>query len=121
MSLSLGADPPWGLVEWVATGLSTAVLGSAAFAWRLAARLDRTAASLEWQKTELATVKHANDGAALRLSDRLAQLHDDHCRLRETAAALPTRVDLRDMEERLNERIEALATRIDGLVERGEA
>ena len=120
MSLAFGGDAPWGLIEWVATGLSTAALGSAAFAWRLAARLDRTAASLEWQKAELAAVKQADETAALRLADRLAQLHDDQCRLRESAAALPTRADLRDMEERLGERIEALASRIDGLIERGE-
>ncbi len=121
MSLAIGNDAPWSLIEWVASGLSAAVLGSAAFAWRLAARLDRTAASLEWQKMELAAVKQANEAAALRLSDRLAQLHDDQCRLREAAAALPTRADLRDMENRLGERIEMLAARIDGLMERGEA
>ena len=120
MSLVLGSDAPWSLFEWVATGLSTAALGSAAFAWRLAARLDRTAAALDWQKIELAAVKHAHDNAALRLSERLTQLHDDQCRLRETAAALPTRADLRDTEERLGERIEALAARIDGVIERGE-
>ena len=121
MSFVLGNEAPWGLLEWVATGLSTAVVGSAAFAWRLAARLDRTAAALDWQKAELAAVKHAHDNAALRLSERLTQLHDDQCRLRETAAALPTRADLRDMEERLGERIEALAARIDGIIERGDA
>ncbi len=121
MSFVLGSDAPWGLLELVATGLSTAALGSAAFAWRLAARLDRTTVSLEWQKAELAAVKHAHDGAALRLTERLTQLHDDLCRLRETAAALPTRADLRDMEERLGERIEALAARIDGIIGRGEA
>lgn len=120
MSLVLGTDAPWGLLEWVATGLSTAALGSAAFVWRLAARLDRTEASLEWQKAELVVVKHAHDGAALRLTERLTQLHDDHCRMREIAAALPTRADLRDTEERLSERIEALAVRIDGIIERGE-
>jgi hypothetical protein len=120
MSFVLGNEAPWGLLEWVATGLSTAVLGSAAFVWRLAARLDRTVASLEWQKAELAAVKHAHDGAALRLTERLTQLHDDQCRLRETAAALPTRAELRDMEERLGERFEALAARIDGIIERGE-
>jgi hypothetical protein len=37
--------------------------------------------------------------------------------LREVAAALPTRTDLRDMEERLGERLTALAARIDGLLE----
>jgi hypothetical protein len=121
MSIVLGSDAPWSLFEWVATGLSTAALGSAAFAWRLAARPDRTAASLEWQKAELSAVKYAHENAALRLTERLTQLHDDQCRLRETAAALPTRADLRDMEERLSERIETLGARIDGILERGEA
>ena len=119
MSVAFGGDTPWGLLEWVATGLSTAVIGSAAFAWRLAARLDTNSAALEWQKAELAAVKQGHDAAASRLADRLAQLLDDQCRLRETAAALPTRADLRDMEERLGERIAALAARIDGIVERG--
>jgi hypothetical protein len=120
MSLVLGNDAPWSLLEWVATGVSTAALGSAAFAWRLAARLDRTAASLEWQKAELATVKQAHDAVAFRLTERLTQLHDDQCRLREAVAALPIRADLRDMEDHLSERIVALAARIDAIIERGE-
>jgi hypothetical protein len=116
MTLALGSDPPWGFVEWAVTGVSTLALSGAAFVWRLTQRLDRASASIEWQKAELSAAKQTQDAAALRLSDRIAQLHDDLCRLREAAAALPTRVDLRDMEERLGERIESLATRIDGVL-----
>ena len=112
MSLAIGGDPPWGFVEWLVTGLSTAGLGLGAFLWRLAARLDRNSASLEWQKAELAGAKQTNDATLLRLSDRMTQLHDEHCRLREVAAGLPTRADLRDMEQRLGERIEDVAARV---------
>jgi hypothetical protein len=117
MSFALGSDPPWGLVEWTMTGLSTAALSAFAFVWRLAARLDKAFDAIEWQKTEAAAVRQATDAAALRLGDRVAQLQDDHFRLRETTAALPTRADLRDMEERLGERIAALATRIDAVLD----
>ena len=61
----------------------------------------------------MAAAKQANEASALRLADRLTQLYDEHCRLREITATLPTRADLRDMEERLGERMDAFAARID--------
>jgi urease accessory protein UreF len=117
MTFAIGNDAPWGIIEWTVTGLSTAALGAATFVLRLASKLDRASTAIEWQKTEVAAAKQAADAALLRLSDRIAELHDEHCRLREAAAALPTRTDLRDMEERLGERLAALATRIDGLLD----
>lgn len=109
MSLAWGSDAPWSLLA----SLTTAALGAAGAIWRLALRIDRTSAALASQKSELAATKQAMDASAARLSDRIAQIHDDHCRLREVAAALPTRAELRDMEQRLAERIAALDGRID--------
>jgi hypothetical protein len=117
MTFAIGSDAPWGLVEWTVTGLSTAALGAATFVLRLATKLDRASTAIEWQKAEVAAAKQAADAAIVRLSDGIAELHVEHCRLREVAAALPTRTDLRDMEERLGERLTALAARIDGLLE----
>jgi hypothetical protein len=116
MTFAIGSDPPWGLVEWTVTGLSTAALGAATFVLRLATKLDRASTAIEWQKAEVAATKQAADAAVSRLSERIAELYQEHCRLREAAAALPTRTDLRDMEERLGERLAALAARIDGLL-----
>ena len=115
MSLALGTDPPWGLIEYLATGVSTVALGALGYVWRLGARVEKVSTAVEWQKAEVAATKQAADAAAMRLSDRLEQHHDDLCRLRETAASLPTRADMRDMEERLGERIATLAARIDGV------
>jgi len=62
---------------------------------------------------ELDVSQSASESALLRLAERLALLHDDHYRLRETIGALPTRSDIHDLELRLGERVEALATRFD--------
>ena len=113
MSVTIGSEPSWGMVEWMATTLSTVGLGALAFVWRLTARFERASAAVKWQRGELAAAKQASEAADLRLAERLSQLHDEHCRLREIAASLPTRADLRDMEERLGERIDALAARMD--------
>jgi hypothetical protein len=113
MSLAFGSEPPWGFVEWGITGLTTLALSASAFVWRVITRLDRVSSSVVWQKAELGAVKQANEALALRVAERLAQLHEEHCRLREVTAALPTRADLHEMEERIGERIEALAARLD--------
>jgi hypothetical protein len=44
-------------------------------------------------------------------------LHDEHYRLRETIGALPTRSDLRDLDERIGERLDVLAARLDRFLE----
>jgi hypothetical protein len=117
MSLAFGGDPPWGLVEWAATAVTSTVLAAGAFLWRLAFRLDSACGAIERQRSEIVEVKQAGEVAAQRLAERFLEHHDDHCRLREAVAGLPTRADLRDMEERLGERIEALAARLDHAVD----
>jgi hypothetical protein len=62
----------------------------------------------------------ANEAATLRLSERLAQVHDDHFRMREAIGALPTRGDLRDLEDRVVEQLSALSGRLDRSLERRE-
>jgi hypothetical protein len=62
---------------------------------------------------DLDVSQSANDSALLRLAERLALLHDDHYRLRETIGALPSRADIHDLELRLGERMESLAVRFD--------
>jgi hypothetical protein len=101
------------LIEAVSTALSTAALGAAAFVWRLTSRFERASATIDFQKEELEAAKQASEAAAARLADGLALLHSEHCRLREITATLPTRVDIRDMEDRLAGRIDALTARID--------
>jgi hypothetical protein len=58
---------------------------------------------------ELDVSQSANESALLRLAERLALLHDDHYRLRETISGLPSRVDIHDLELRLGERMDSLA------------
>jgi hypothetical protein len=53
------------------------------------------------------------DVALLRLAERLEQLHEDYYSLRETLGALPNRSDLRELESRMSERLDALAARFD--------
>lgn len=118
MSLAMGSEPPWGLVEWLVTGLSTSVLGACAFIWRLATRVERDHAAIDWQRKALDEVKQGSEAAILRVFERLTQMHEEYCHLREVVAGLPTRSDLRDAEEGLAERIEGLASRIDRALEK---
>jgi hypothetical protein len=53
----------------------------------------------------------------LGVASRLTQMHDDHFRLRETIGALPTRSDLRDIGDRLAERLTSLADRLDRAID----
>jgi hypothetical protein len=114
MSVIGDADSDWGLL----TGVSSVALGAVGFLWRLVHKFEKLSASMDWEKAELATVKAEHERATSKLSERMAELFEEHCRFREDAAALPTRGDLRDMEIRLNERIEALGTRVDLLCDR---
>ena len=57
---------------------------------------------------DLDVSQSANKSALLRLAERLALLHDDHYRLRETIGALASRSDIHDLELRLGERIDSL-------------
>jgi hypothetical protein len=47
-------------------------------------------------------------------------MHDDYYRLRETLGGLPNRADLRDLEDHIGERIDALAARFDRALEKRE-
>jgi predicted anti-sigma-YlaC factor YlaD len=116
MPISPTDEPSWGLVEWALTVLTTMTGSAVAFMWRLMARLDRVATTVERQRVELDATKRGNDEIHRQLWDRVAQLNNDHHRLRETIAALPTRADLRQTEERINGRIETLVARIDRLL-----
>jgi len=113
MSLPAVGEPPWGFVEWALTGLTTLAASAAAFVWRLMARLERMASAIDRQRADFDADRQAGETALIRLSAVLAQLHEDHCRLRETIGALPTRGDLRDIEDRLGERIDKFAARFD--------
>jgi hypothetical protein len=81
------------------------------------ARLERLSTSIDRQRVDLESHKDEAAGAATLLSDRLAQLHEDHHRLREIISALPNRSDLRDLEVHIGERVDALASRFDRAIE----
>jgi len=65
----------------------------------------------QWRDLDAAQSKA--ESAMLRLAERLAMLHDEHYRLRETIGALPNRTDIHDLELRLGERLDSLASRFD--------
>jgi len=110
-------NAPWGFVEWAITGLSTLLASVGSFVWRLMLRLETIEVSLARQRQDIDATRQSGEAALLRLADRLAQLHDDHYRLRETIGALPTRSDLRDLDEHIGERLDALAARLDRVLE----
>jgi hypothetical protein len=118
MGLPDVSEPPWGFVQWVVTGLSTLTVSAAAFIWRLMARLERMSLAIAHQRKDFDANKQASEVSFIRLSETLMQMHDDHYRLRETIGGLPTRGDLRDVEERIGERIETLAARFDRALEK---
>lgn len=106
----------WGLFEWAATGAATLLASFAAFAWRLTLRLQAVEATQARQRHDLDLGRQASEAAALRLAERLELLLDEHHRLREAVVALPTREDLRSLDEHVAERLEALAARFDRLL-----
>jgi uncharacterized Fe-S cluster-containing radical SAM superfamily protein len=69
------------------------------------------------QRDEFEALRDANDAVLLRLAERFAQLHDDHFRLREAIGAMLTRSDLRELEDRLADRLTALSDRIDRAID----
>lgn len=113
MTITPSDSPSWGVVQWSFTGLSTSIVGIGAFFWRLMRRLENFETTISRQKTDLDSLKNGADAALLRLAERFGQMTDDHFRLRETIGGLPTRRDLRDLEERLAERLDALGGRLD--------
>jgi hypothetical protein len=117
MSISPSENTPWGVVQWAATGLITIAVSGGAFLWRLLMRLERLEAAQTRQRADLDATRSATDMALLRLAERIGQMHDDHFRLRETIGSLPNRSDLRDLEDRLAERLTSLADRLDRAID----
>jgi len=105
--------PPWGFLQWATAGLASIGASAAAFVWGLMTRLHVLEIAARQHQRELDVSQSATESALLRLAERLALLHDDHYRLRETIGALPTRSDIHDLELRLGERVEALVNRFD--------
>src|SRR5579871_1288382 len=106
-------EPPWGFLQWVIAALASVGASAAAFVWRLLTRLHTLEITVRQHRRDLDTAQSANESALFRLAERLALLHDDHYRLRETIGALPNRADIHDLELRLGERMESLAVRFD--------
>jgi hypothetical protein len=106
-------SPPWGFLQWAVAGLASLAASAAAFVWRLMTRLHALEIAARQHQHDLDVSQSANESALLRLAERLALLHDDHYRLRETIGTLPSRADIHDLELRLGERMEALVIRFD--------
>jgi len=80
-------------------------------------RLETIEASLARQRQDLDATKQASEAALLRLADRVSLLRDEHYRLREAIGVLPTRADMRDLDEHIGERLDALTARLDRVLE----
>ena len=121
MSITTPISAPLSFIQWAVTGIATILISCLAFVWRLAIRVDRFEALLATQSRFWDANASASEAALLRLAERLAQVHDDHFRIREAMGALPTRTDLRELEDRVIEQLAALAGRIDRSLEKREA
>ena len=117
MAISPGEGQNWSLLQWALTLLITAVASGVAFVWRLVIRIEKLENGQGRQRDEFETLRDANDATMLRLAERFAQLHDDHFRLREVIGAMPTRSDLRELEDRLTIRLTALSDRLDRAID----
>lgn len=117
MSIDSNESPSWGVLQWAVTIVFTAVASSAAFVWRLVMRVEKLETGHARHRDELETMRSASDATMLRMAERFEQLHDDHFRLRETMGAMPTRLDLRDLEDRLASRLTAISERIDRAID----
>jgi len=106
-------SPPWSFFQWAVAGLASIGASTAAFVWRLMTRLHAVEIAVRQHQHDLDVSQSANESALLRLAERLALLHDDHYRLRETIGGLPSRADIHDLEHRLGERMDSLAVRFD--------
>jgi hypothetical protein len=115
--MNSGEGQAWGVLEWALTFSLTTIASVGAFVWRLVMRIEKLEASHERHQEELEAMRNANDATMLRLAERFGQLHEDHFRLREAMGAMPTRTDLRDLEDRLTVRLSALSDRIDRVID----
>jgi hypothetical protein len=118
MDLPDVSKPPWGFVEWAVRGLATSAVTVLAFIWRLMARLERMSLAIDRQRSDFEANKQEGEILFMRLSETLAQLNDDYYRLRETIGGLPTRGDLRELQDHIGERLESLAARFDRALEK---
>ena len=117
-----GTEPtPWGLIQWALTGLATATASAIAFSWRLIRRVDSVESAFGAHSRICRSSATANEAAILRLTERLQQVHDDQFRIRETIGSLPTRSELRDVEDRIVEQLSMLASRLDRTLERRDS
>ena len=106
-------SPPYGFLQWALAALASIGASAVALVWRILTRLHVLEIATRQHQHDLDASQSETESALLRLAERLASLHDDHYRLRETIGALPTRADIRDLELRLGERMESLAIRFD--------
>ena len=113
MSIAPSENAPWGFLQWGLSGLTTLFVSGGAFLWRVMFRLEKLESTVARQRIDLDAARGSGEAAMLRLAERFAQMHDDHFRLRETIGSLPTRSDLRDLEDRLAERLTSLGERLD--------
>ena len=117
MSIEPSESASWGFVQWALTGLATLFASAGAFLWRLMQRLEKLEGAQTRQRIEIEASRIAGETALLRLTERLTLMHDEYFRLRETMVALPTRSDLRDIGDRLAERLTSLADRLDRAID----
>lgn len=113
MSFSSPEAAPLNFVQWIITAVVTALISSIAFIWRLMSRMDKVETTLAAQIGHWESRSAASETALYRLAEHLAQIHDDYFRLRENINGLPTRNDLRDLEDRVIEQLANLAARLD--------
>ncbi|RBP15847.1 hypothetical protein DFR50_107117 [Roseiarcus fermentans] len=106
-------NAPWGFLEWAVAGLASIGASAAAFVWRLTMRLHTMEIAVRQHRRDLDAAQSNAESAVLRLAERLAALHEEHYRLRETIGALPNRSDIHDLELRLGERLDSLVSRFD--------
>ena len=106
-------NAPWGFLEWAVAGLASIGASAAAFVWRLMMRLHNVEVAVHQNRHDFDAAQANNETAMFRLAERLAMLHDDQYRLRETICALPTRADIHELELRLGDRLDSLASRFD--------
>ena len=74
----------WGFLQSAVAGLASVGASAAAFVWRLITRIHTLEIAVRQHQHDLDVSQSANKSALLRLAERLALLHDDHYRLRET-------------------------------------
>jgi hypothetical protein len=117
MPVNSSDSESWGFLQWGLTILITSIASSGAFVWRLLMRVEKLETGHARHQDEIETMRSASDATMLRMAERFGQLHDDHFRLRETMGAMPTRTDLRDLEDRLAVRLTALSERIDRAID----